>query len=696
MADRRGAAQPGDRPDSPVDGAPAAIVAAAETTLTDSAATGAAAIAASATATSGADGSGTATVLSSELDVSGPIAHRSGPSARRGGPHAGYAAGLPPQTAPTNPVAAVAITAATVAEAAGMADLAPADPNVELDMRPADGVGASPSDPASRGLTAVVLAVTIGALVFGLILAVVVVATGDLPTAIAAVAVGLGALVLQVFARPAARTGRLATGVLTCTIVLLGVTLISGVAFPDAVSIVVALPLLAVALALPFSDRRTLLVVMVASWATEVLLALGADLLLRSSVVPTGTLAVLRVAGLAIGTASVMALLWQFSSRLGDALTRMASGTLALRRAEEHVGAVNDELRTRVEELEQRSREMTQLAKLGDLLQSCETSEEAYAVIAQTAGPLFAGDSGVLYELMGNRSVVEQVAAWGENSSSRSVFGPTECWALRRGRTYVVEDSGTDLLCPHVGDFSPPGYLCVPLTAQSETLGLLHIEIGHKVPRLRRASHLADRMRLAVTLSEHLSLALANFRLRATLRERSTRDELTGLFNRRYMEDSLDREIRRAIRDGEALGVLMMDLDHFKRLNDEFGHAAGDFSLRQIGQFLQANVRAEDIACRFGGEEFVVILPKASTEHTRRRAESLRLGIRGLRAEHGGPSFPMMTMSVGVAAYPQHGATGESLLRAADDALYRAKAEGRDRVVVAGLREERAMSVGLE
>jgi len=484
--------------------------------------------------------------------------------------------------------------------------------------------------------------------------------------------------------------------VLSATSVLLAVTLVSGIAFPDAVAIVVALPILAVAVALPFSDRRTLLLVMAASWSTEVLLAIGADLLVQTSAVPRPALAVLRVSGLAVGTASVLALLWQFSSRLGDALTRMASGTHALRQAEEQIGQVNEELRTRVEELELRSREMAQLAKLGDLLQSCETSEEAYAVIAQTAGPLFAGDSGVLYELTGNRSVVEQVAAWGENSSSGSVFGPTECWALRRGRVYVVEDSGTDLLCPHVGDFSPPGYLCVPLTAQSETFGLLHIEIGHKVPRARRASHLADRQRIAVTLSEHLALALANFRLRATLRERSTRDELTGLFNRRYMEDSLDREIRRAIRDGESLGVLMLDLDHFKRLNDAFGHAAGDFALRLVGQFLQSNVRAEDIACRYGGEEFVIILPKASAEDTRRRAEALRLGIRSIRAEHGGPSFPTLTMSVGVAAYPQHGAAGETLLRAADEALYRAKAEGRDRVVVAGLRETRAISVGPE
>jgi diguanylate cyclase (GGDEF)-like protein len=582
-------------------------------------------------------------------------------------------------------------TAALLPTAAALPDDGPIDPDKTGDVTPA-----ATFDLPDPGLVSLVTALTLGTLAFTVIQAFVLLGTGDVAIAIAAVA-GLGSAAwLHLVARRLASSGRLTASVVACCAALLALTLVVGYGLPGAIPIVVAFPLLAVAIALPFSDRRTLLWVMAASWATEVAVALAALVVVQTSTLPPGILAVLRVSGLAVGAALVMALLWQFNSRLGHALAKMAAANVAIRAAEEQVGHVNDELRHRVGELEQRSREMAQLAKLGDLLQSCETSEEAYAVIAQTAGPLFAGDSGVLYELTGNRTVVEQVAAWGENSSSASVFAPSECWALRRGRAYVVEDTGTDLLCPHVGDAAPPGYLCVPLTAQSETLGMLHVEIGHKVAKARRASHLSERMRLTVTLSEHLALALANFRLRATLRERSTRDELTGLFNRRYMEDSLDREMRRGIRDGEALGVLMLDLDHFKRLNDAFGHAAGDFALRQVGQFLQANVRAEDIACRFGGEEFVVILPKASAEDTRRRAEALRLGIRSLRTEHGGPTFPTLTMSVGVAAYPQHGATGESLLRAADEALYRAKAEGRDRVVVAGLREGHAISVGQE
>jgi diguanylate cyclase (GGDEF)-like protein len=599
---------------------------------------------------------------------------------------------------PSHPDAVPAVPALPAAPAASAEPGEQAQPGLasELPSDRAAEVTTGPIEIPTRGLVAVITALTLASLAFLLLQLLELSFVRDLPTSIAAAAAAALAVWLQLVARPLAIRRRTTAGLTATCAGLLLATLVVGAALPEAVLIVFALPLIAVAIALPFADRRTLLAIMGAAWIVEVFLGLAAELLTPASVLPRSVLAVLRLAGLSLGAAIVIVLLWQFSSRLRDALARMAGGNAALLAAEEQVGHVNEELRHRVQELELRSREMKQLAKLGDLLQSCETSEEAYTVIAQIAGPLFAGDSGVLFELTGNRTAVEQVAAWGENSSSRSVFAPSECWALRRGRVYVVEDSGSELLCPHVGDAAPPGYLCVPLTAQSEMLGLLHVELGHKVPRSRRPEHLADRQRLAVTLAEHLSLALANFRLRATLRERSTRDELTGLFNRRYMEDSLDREIRRAIREGEALGVVMLDLDHFKRLNDAFGHAAGDFALRLVGQFLQSNIRAEDIACRFGGEEFVIILPKATAEDTRRRAEALRLGIRSLRADPGGPSFPTVTMSLGVAAYPQHGATGEGLVRAADEALYRAKAEGRDRVVVAGPREGRPVGVALE
>jgi diguanylate cyclase (GGDEF)-like protein len=344
----------------------------------------------------------------------------------------------------------------------------------------------------------------------------------------------------------------------------------------------------------------------------------------------------------------------------------------------------NEELQHRADELEEHGREMALLVRMGELLESCQSLDEAYAVVAGIAEPLFAGDAGVVYALASSGSVVEAVSAWGSPPPSRTVFSPTDCWALRSGRLHVVHDGDPELKCPHVEEPIGSGLLCEPLVAQTETLGLLHVQVRRRAAGKARAALLADRERLVQTLGKQVALALANIRLRATLREQSARDSLTGLFNRRYMEESLDREVRRAAREGYGLGVLLADLDNFKQLNDAFGHAAGDAVLRQIGRFLASAVRGEDIACRFGGEEFVVILPKASLKDAYRRAEALREGFKARSLDEPDPFSPTATMSVGVAAYPEHGTSAAGLILAADSAMYLAKAQGRDRVVVAG------------
>jgi len=259
-----------------------------------------------------------------------------------------------------------------------------------------------------------------------------------------------------------------------------------------------------------------------------------------------------------------------------------------------------------------------------------------------------------------------------------------------------MDGSTSELRCPHIDEATSRGAVCAPLAAEGESLGVLHVQLRQSVPDRQRAAALAERERLTRTLAEQLELALANFRLRETLREQSARDQLTGLFNRRYMEESLDRELRRASREDYTLGLLMMDLDHFKDLNDGFGHAAGDLMLRAVGGFLGSAVRGDDVACRFGGEEFVVILPRASRENTRRRAEGLRQGMKRLQPEPSGPGRASLTISIGVACAPEHGETREQLVHAADVALYRAKTLGRDRVEVASDRDLREIGVFAE
>jgi diguanylate cyclase (GGDEF)-like protein len=222
---------------------------------------------------------------------------------------------------------------------------------------------------------------------------------------------------------------------------------------------------------------------------------------------------------------------------------------------------------------------------------------------------------------------------------------------------------------------APASYLCIPLIAQGESLGILYLAAREHVWS-------ESQQRLAGTVADQLGLAVANLKLRETLRNQSIRDPLTGLFNRRYLEETLEREIRRAERNRGALGVVMIDLDHFKQFNDTYGHDAGDMLLRELGRLLESSIRGGDVACRYGGEEFLLILPGADAETTRQRAEQLRESVKHLFVSHRGQSIGSVTLSGGVAAFPDHGTTGDALVQAADAALYRAKGDGRDRVVV--------------
>jgi diguanylate cyclase (GGDEF)-like protein len=223
------------------------------------------------------------------------------------------------------------------------------------------------------------------------------------------------------------------------------------------------------------------------------------------------------------------------------------------------------------------------------------------------------------------------------------------------------------------------------MMAQGEAMGILHLQSnpnGQTSPLTRKESFSASKQQLAGMVAEQIALPLANLRLRDTLRIQSIRDPLTGLFNRRFMEESLQLEVRRAARNGWPLGTIMLDLDNFKAHNDTFGHEVGDTCLREVGNFLQVHVRGEDLACRYGGDEFIIILPGASLQVTHKRAEKLREQIKHLRVPYNGRSLGPLTLSLGAAVFPEHGSTAECLLRAADGALYKAKKQGRDQVSV--------------
>jgi len=353
-------------------------------------------------------------------------------------------------------------------------------------------------------------------------------------------------------------------------------------------------------------------------------------------------------------------------------------------RAQNALQQANEMLTEWVRELEVRNKETLLLTEMGDRLQSCLTTEEACGVITKSALSLFPNDSGALFVTNPSKNLVEAMAVWGGYAAQEPVFSPESCWGLRSGRLHRVDDPAKSQICGHVRPGMRNGYLCVPMVAQGEAVGILHLEMGPPAADGRPVMTDA-KSRLALSVADHLGLALASLRLRETLHIQSIRDPLTGLYNRRYMEESLERELRRADRKQRPLAALMLDLDHFKRYNDTLGHAAGDAMLRAIGNFLQSRMRKDDIVCRYGGEEFTIIMPESSLEIAMQRAERLREDSKRLEISLNGQFLGSVTFSVGIACFPDHGNTSEQLLHAADLALYRAKAAGRD-CVMAGAR----------
>jgi diguanylate cyclase (GGDEF)-like protein/PAS domain S-box-containing protein len=380
---------------------------------------------------------------------------------------------------------------------------------------------------------------------------------------------------------------------------------------------------------------------------------------------------------------------------LGDdeCLLTLARDISDSKRVEAMTEEANDHLRQSVTQLERQTREICLLNDMSDLLQSCVTIAEASTIVVQFARKLFPNAAGALYLLSDDGSVFEAVGSWGDLAPEPSLFTPSDCWALRRGRAHVVSDevgNGDDeltagLRCPHLTTPRPVFSICVPMMAQNETLGLLHMRraVGRpdaESPALASVSEAGRR--LAVTLAEHAALAMANLKLRDTLRSQSIRDQLTGLLNRRYMEEALDRELRRASRSRAPLGLVLLDVDRLKHVNDVQGHEAGDKLLQTVSRFLQQRTREDDVLCRLGGDEFVIVMPGASVAVAQDRAQQLLIEIRRVVIDFSGQSDFVPSFSIGLAGFPEHAATGPGLLRAADLALYRAKAAGRDRLAV--------------
>lgn len=344
--------------------------------------------------------------------------------------------------------------------------------------------------------------------------------------------------------------------------------------------------------------------------------------------------------------------------------------TASLQRTVQEQRALQRSLEARVDSLVQASTtELQVLSQLGLFMQACETQGEAAEVIARVAPALFplGGSVSLLAE---SRNMLERFAAWGD-APGGGTWLPEECWSSRLGTDHAAGPGLNAPRCQH--DRSGLGTLCLTLNAQGETLGVvtLHFPDG---PAAAQAQALARRF------TDRLALSLANLRLKETLRHQSVRDPLTGLYNRRYFEETGARELARAHRQGWPLSLLMLDVDHFKQFNDVHGHAVGDMVLRRLGHVLSRQFREEDVVCRYGGEEFMVMLPNCSPQGALERAEALRTATEALVLAAPDSSGLTVTVSVGVTTTTGDRSDLGVLVRQADQALYRAKAQGRNRV----------------
>ena len=338
--------------------------------------------------------------------------------------------------------------------------------------------------------------------------------------------------------------------------------------------------------------------------------------------------------------------------------------------------------------LEAKNREIQVLGRVTELLQSCQSADEAWPIIRTGMLTLFPVWSGAVYVLSESGALLEQVCAWGGMAPANTDFSPTECWSLRRG--VMHERIGADDLsprCAHLTEAESDRVICMPLLAQGKTLGLLVLRPDHGAAGVDDPHEASQLVR---SVAENFSLSLANLQLRESLRALSLRDPLTGLFNRRFMEETLAREISRASRGGKALALAMLDLDHFKRFNDSYGHEAGDAVLKAVAELLQHFRLGTDVACRFGGEELVLILPEIPPPLAVRRLEDLRAQVEALQVVADGKAVGRVTVSIGLALFPLDGSEAGELLKAADLALYQAKHEGRNRLAMSGAVREAA------
>jgi len=371
-----------------------------------------------------------------------------------------------------------------------------------------------------------------------------------------------------------------------------------------------------------------------------------------------------------------------YTLELCSDLTKWKEREVELNEAVRRAECAEQDLTLALRYEEERMKEERLLSKLNQWLHSCKRIEELHQVVKTFLSRLLPSSSGTLYVYNFSRDVLVPACSW--NTAVEPIeIRSDDCWGLRQGKAYYFGHDGWTFKCDHMPTSEPeqeqPKYFCIPIVAHGDTAGMLNI-----IPPVNlrdKPNELQHVFKIACICAEQVSLAIANVMLGEQLKNQSTRDSLTNLFNRRFFIERCAREVEKSCRFGLHSSIIALDIDHFKKFNDSYGHEAGDVVLKAFARVLLEHFRADDIVCRAGGEEFTVLLPGAEEHIGIKRAEELLPKVQKMQVRYGNETLPPITVSAGVVSVPESGNCVQTVLNKADRALYAAKGRGRNCVV---------------
>ncbi|MEH2043871.1 diguanylate cyclase domain-containing protein [Nostoc sp.] len=339
--------------------------------------------------------------------------------------------------------------------------------------------------------------------------------------------------------------------------------------------------------------------------------------------------------------------------------------------AQRSLTELNQQLEEKTLELEAKKRQLIYLSDMTDMLYSCESKDEVYQIVALSFSQLFPNMSGYIYIIANSKNYVQMNSFWGGERSSKEIFSLSDCWALRRGKLNLLSPRNSGLMCSHLIQPVSGTHLCVPFFAQGEVIGILHINALEEIsPEAKQITEIIART---------LGFALNNLSIKQRLIHDNLRDGMTQLFNQNYMQSITEQRLAEAERSGQPLSIIFLDIDNFKSYNSRYGHLTANIVLQGLAKLLLKSIRSFDIACRWGGEEFVIVMPNITLETLKKRVEQLRLNIEQMQLKDGDQILETITASFGIAV-SEPGITVKDLLNRANQAMLEAKRTGKNRV----------------